>query len=191
MLQLWHSEGGFTMYNRASSNGEILMLEPLTPADVQAALRAHKLDIEVQFLDESSATAPQAAAALNTELGSIVKSLVFMVDGKPVVVLTAGDQRVHDKKLAEHFGVSRKKIKIAKPDQCVEYVGYTPGGVPPLGHRHDDLTILIDQSLSRYETVYAAAGAHNTIFPIKFDTLAQITGGTQADVVREQDSDGE
>ena len=163
------------------------MLEPLTPADVQSALEAHNLEIEVQFLDESSATAPQAAAALNTELGSIVKSLVFMADGQPVVVLTAGDQRVHDKKLAAYFGISRKKIKIASPDQCVEYVGYTPGGVPPLGHRRDDLTILIDQSLSRYQTVYAAAGAHNTIFPIAFDVLVRITGGEQADVVRDSD----
>jgi len=163
------------------------MHEPLTPDDVQAALKAHNLDIEVKFLDESSATAPQAAAALDAELGSIVKSLVFMVDGQPIVVLTAGDQRVHDKKLAQHFGVSRKKIKIATPDQCVEFVGYSPGGVPPLGHRHDDLTVLIDKTLSRFETVYAAAGAHNTIFPIPFDTLANITGGAQADVIREQD----
>ena len=165
------------------------MLEPLTPADVQAALAAHNLDIEVRFLDESSATAPQAAAALGAELGSIVKSLVFMADGQPVVVLTAGDQRVHDKKLAAYFGVSRKKIKIASPDQCVEHVGYTPGGVPPLGHRRDDLTILIDQTLGRYETVWAAAGAHNTLFPIPFDALVRITGGQQADVVREQNPD--
>ena len=163
------------------------MLEPFMPADVQAALEAHHLDIEVQYLDESSATAPQAAAALGTELGSIVKSLVFMADGQPVVVLTAGDQRVHDKKLAAYFGISRKKIKIASPDQCVEHVGYTPGGVPPLGHRRDDLKILIDQTLSRYQTVYAAAGAHNTIFPINFDVLVRITGGEQADIVRDSD----
>lgn len=160
-------------------------MEPLTPQDVQAALDTTGLSIQVQYLDKSSATAPQAAAALNTELGSIVKSLVFMVNGQPIVVLTAGDQRVHDKKLADYFGVSRKKVKIAKPQECIAHVGYEPGGVPPVGHRRDDLTLLIDQTLSRYEVVYAAAGAHDTIFPIPYAQLVTVTGGRVADVVKD------
>jgi prolyl-tRNA editing enzyme YbaK/EbsC (Cys-tRNA(Pro) deacylase) len=163
-------------------------MEPLTPDHVQAALDATGLSIQVRYLDESTATAPQAAAALNTELGSIVKSLLFMVDSLPVVVLTAGDQRVFDKKLAERFNVSRKKVKIATTDECLEHVGYEPGGVPPLGHRRPDLTVLIDQTLSRFETVYAAAGAANTIFPIPYSQLLQITGGIPADVVREEET---
>ena len=160
-------------------------MDPLTPADVKTALDAAGLSIEVRFLDESSATATQAAAALGTELGSIVKSLVFMVDAQPVIVLTAGDQRVFDKKIATYFDVSRKKVKIATPEQCIEYVGYAPGGVPPLGHRRTDLTILVDETLSRFEIVYAAAGAHNTIFPIPYDTLVQVTGAISADVAKD------
>ena len=165
-------------------------MNPLTPADVQAAIHAAGLEIDVQFLDESSATAPQAAAALNTQLGSIVKSLVFMVEDEPVVVLTAGDQLVHDKKLAAYFEVSRKKVRIAKPEQCIEFVGYEPGGVPPLGHRRDDLKILIDETLSRFEVVYAAAGAHNTIFPIPYQTLVSVTGGIPMDVIKDENNNG-
>jgi prolyl-tRNA editing enzyme YbaK/EbsC (Cys-tRNA(Pro) deacylase) len=162
-------------------------MEALQPDHVQAALNATGLGIQVMYLDESSATAPLAAAALNTELGSIVKSLLFMVDGQPIVVLTAGDKRVFDKKLAERFEVSRKKIKIATPEECIEYVGYEPGGVPPLGHRRKDLTLLIDQSLSRFETVYAAAGAANTIFPILYTQLVEVTGGIPSDVIRDEE----
>jgi prolyl-tRNA editing enzyme YbaK/EbsC (Cys-tRNA(Pro) deacylase) len=161
------------------------MVPPLTPADVQAALDAASLSIQVMFMDDSSATAPLAAALLGTELGSIVKSLLFIANTQPVVVLTAGDQRVHDGKLAQYFSIPRKQVKIATPEQCVEYVGYEPGGVPPVGHRQS-VPILIDQTLSRYETVYAAAGAANTLFPIPYQTLVQVTGGTVWDVVKEK-----
>ncbi|MFP4323578.1 MAG: YbaK/EbsC family protein [Anaerolineales bacterium] len=159
---------------------------PLTPDDVQAALRAAGLSAEVQILAASTATAPEAAAAVGTELGSIVKSILFMVDGQPVLVLTAGDQRVYEAKIAKYFETSRKKTRIATPEQCLVYAGYAPGGVPPLGHRQPDaLTILIDATLSRYETVYGAAGAHNALFPIRYDDLVRITGGTVLDVVKE------
>jgi len=161
------------------------MMQALTPNEVQAALDAQGLAIQIQYMDDSTATAPEAAAALHTELGSIVKSLVFMVDEQPIVVLTAGDQRVFDKKLAEYFTVSRKKVRIATPEECITHVGYQPGGVPPLGHRHSDLTILVDQTLARFDVVYAAAGAANTIFPIPFTQLLAVTGGTCADVVKD------
>lgn len=165
------------------------MMTPLTPSNVQAALERAGLTIQVMFMDDSSATAPLAAAILGTELGSIVKSLLFMANSQPVVVLTAGDQRVHDGKLAQYFNIPRKQVKIATPEQCVEFVGYEPGGVPPVGHRRSDLTLLIDQTLSRYETVYAAAGAANTLFPIPYQTLVQITGGKVLDVVKEKSND--
>jgi prolyl-tRNA editing enzyme YbaK/EbsC (Cys-tRNA(Pro) deacylase) len=160
-------------------------MDALSPADVQAALHAAGLEIQVMFMEESSATAPLAAALLGTELGSIVKSLLFMADDQAVLVLTAGDQKVHDGKLAAHFKIPRKKVRIATPDECLAIAGYAPGGVPPLGHRRRDFKILIDQTLSRYETVYAAAGAANTLFPIPYQTLVKVTGGEVVEVVKE------
>jgi Cys-tRNA(Pro) deacylase len=157
----------------------------LTPEDVQSALRALNMNIEVRRFDESTATAPEAAAAIGTELGSIVKSLCFIVAEQPVLVLAAGDRRVDDRKLGALYEVGRKKVKIADAATTAEITGYAPGGVPPIGHR-TVVPILIDESLRRYEVVYAAAGSPNTIFPIAFDRLVKVTGGRVADVVRDE-----
>lgn len=160
-------------------------MEAMSPQDVQAALDAFGLGLKVQFFDQSTATSQEAADAIGTTLGSIVKSLCFMVNGQPVVVLAAGDRRIDDRKLAACYEVSRKKVKTAKPDECVSILGYPPGSVPPLAYRTPDLPVFIEDSLSRFEQVYAAAGAPNAIFPLTFDQLCQITGGTVMDLQRD------
>jgi Cys-tRNA(Pro) deacylase len=163
-------------------------MEPLTPQDVQQALDELDLAIQVQELDSSTATAPEAAASIGTSLGSIVKSLVLMVNGEPIVVLTAGDRKVDTRKIAAMFEVGRKKVKIAKPEECIEHVGFAPGGVSPFGHR-TTVPVYIDQSLARFETVYAAAGSPYAIFPIAYDVLVEKTGGQVVDIVVEEDGD--
>ena len=157
----------------------------LTPSDVQHALDALKLGIEIQFFDTPTATSQQAAENIGCELGQIAKSLAFMVDGQPVLVIASGDQRVDSKKLAGLMAVSRKRVTVATPEQCVQYYGYAPGGVPPVGLRTPDMPVYIDDSLQRYEQIYAAAGAHNAIFPILLPQLVEATGGQLADVKRE------
>ena len=153
-------------------------------ARVQAALDALALGIKVRTFDEPTSTAPEAAAAIGCELGAIVKSLCFLVDDNPVLVLAAGDRRVDSKALRQIYGVSKRKVKIADPETVQRVTGFTTGGVPPLGHPQP-LTTLIDRSLSRYETVYAAAGTSNTIFPIPYVTLVEATGGEVCDLTRE------
>jgi len=156
-------------------------MQPLTPDDVQRALADLLPGTKITFFEDSTATSEQAAAAIGCELGQIVKSLAFIVDDTPILVLASGDQRVETRKLAAMFDVGRKKVKVAKPEQCIEIYGYAPGGVPPLGHRNA-IRIYIDDSLQRYEQVYAAAGAYNAIFPVLFDNLVRITNGQIADV---------
>ncbi|WP_298819516.1 YbaK/EbsC family protein [uncultured Chloroflexus sp.] len=156
----------------------------LTPEDVQQALAALGLEIQIMTFDVSTATAPQAAAAIGAGLGSIVKSLCFIIDDQPMIVLTAGDQRVDDRKLGALYNVSRKKVKIADAETTIAVTGYAPGGVPPIGHR-TPLPVLIDQTLSRFEVVYAAAGSARSIFPIPFATLVTITKGRIVDVVKD------
>ncbi|KAB2906406.1 MAG: YbaK/EbsC family protein [Anaerolineae bacterium] len=160
-------------------------MQPLTPEDVQAALDAQNTGIQIQYFEQSTATSEEAAAAANTALGSIVKSIVFIADTQPVLVLTSGDQRIDDRKIASHYNIGRKKVRIATADECITIVGYAPGGVPPLGHRTPNLPIFIDRMLSRYDRVYAAAGAPNAIFPIPYQQLIEITGGTVMDVVKD------
>lgn len=157
-------------------------MQPMTPADVQAVL--DPLGIQIIFFETTTATSQQAADNIGCELGQIVKSLAFMVDGTPIMVLTSGDQRVDDKKLAAIYNVGRKKVKAASAEECVEIYGYAPGGVPPLAHRTPGLTVYIDDSLQRFETLYAAGGAHNAIFPVTLTQLVEISGGQFADVVK-------
>jgi len=159
-------------------------MQALTPADVQTALDQFSTGITIRFFENSTATSQQAADNIGCELGQIVKSLAFIIDEKPILVLASGDQRVDDKKLAAIYNVGRKKVKTASPEQCVEIYGYAPGGVPPLAHRTQGLPIYIDDSLKRYEQLYAAGGAHNAIFPITLNQLQQITGGQFAEVAK-------
>ena len=161
-------------------------MQALTPDDVQAALQKLGLDITMIFFDNSTATSQQAADEIGCELGQIVKSLAFIVNGQqPVTVLASGDQRVDERKLAALYNVGRKKVKAATAEQCVEIWGYAPGGVPPLGHRTPDLPVYLDDSLQRYTQLYAAGGAHNAIFPVTLAQLVMMTGGTFMDIKRE------
>ncbi|MGQ9887186.1 MAG: YbaK/EbsC family protein [Aggregatilineales bacterium] len=159
-------------------------MQPLTPDDVQAVLDQHNTGIGITFYANSTATSHQAADNIGCALGQIVKSLAFFVGDQPVVVLASGDQRVDERKLAALYGVSRKKVRAASADECVAHWGYAPGGVPPFAHRTPGLPVWIDDSLQRYELVYAAAGAHNAIFPIPLALLVALSGGQFADLKR-------
>lgn len=159
-------------------------MQPLTVDDVQAALERSGLSTRIRIFDNSTATSQMAADNIGCELGQIVKSLAFIVDGQPILVLASGDQRVDDRKIAELYGVSRKKVKIATPDECIAIYGYAPGGVPPLGHRTAALPTYIDDSLQRYTQLYAAGGSSNAIFPITLDELLAVSSGRVVDVVR-------
>jgi Cys-tRNA(Pro) deacylase len=155
----------------------------LTPDDVQQALDALGLEIQVQQFETSTATAQEAADSIGTELGTIVKSLCFVVVDEPVIVLAAGDHRIDDRKLAALYDVGRKKVKIADAETTLQTTGYLPGGVPPVGHLNP-LPVLIDDTLGRFDLVYAAAGSPNAIFPIPFKTLCEITGGRVVDLAK-------
>ena len=150
---------------------------------VQAALRSLGLDTQVLRFGVSTSTAPEAASAVGCELDAIVKSLCFLVDGQPILILVAGDRHVDSKAIRHIFGVSKRQVRIADPETVEACTGYAVGGVPPLGHPRP-LPTLIDRSLSRYETVYAAAGTPETLFAIPYETLVEVTDGQVHDLVR-------
>ena len=160
---------------------------PLTADDVQIALDTLNLGVKIHFFETTTATSQQAADGIGCELGKIVKSICFLVDAQPVIVLTSGDQKVDDRKLAELYNVGRKKVKAANAEQLVEIWGYEPGSVPPFGHRRK-IPTYIDSTLRRFDQLYAAGGAHNAIFPITLDQLVAATGGTIAFVVKPPES---
>jgi prolyl-tRNA editing enzyme YbaK/EbsC (Cys-tRNA(Pro) deacylase) len=155
----------------------------MNPVDrVRAALLEKGLGDVVLELDDTAATAPLAAAAIGAHynihvpVGAIVKSLVFVIDGQPAIVLGSGDRNVDQKRLGELYGVSRKKVKLADAATALALTGFEVGGVAPVGHTQA-LPVVIDEALGRFETVWAAAGAHHAVFPITYQQLIEITAG--------------
>lgn len=150
------------------------------PERVRAALKTAGLDISIVQLQESARTAQLAADALGTTLGSIVKSLIFLADGEPVLVLVAGDRRADPSKLKKLLGARR--VMMADAERAQRETGFSIGGVPPVGHRQP-LPIWIDESLGRFEIVHAAAGHPRAVFPILFEELVRLTNGRVDDVI--------
>ncbi len=147
-----------------------------TALKVQERLRERGLEIEVSVLPDSTRTAADAAAAVGAdEVGEIVKSLVFVVDGEPTMCLCAGDRRVDPAKLGAD-------ARPARADEAREATGFAIGGVPPLGHDRD-LPTVVDESLRRFETVWCAAGTPNAVFSVGLaDLLAALPDAAVRDV---------
>jgi prolyl-tRNA editing enzyme YbaK/EbsC (Cys-tRNA(Pro) deacylase) len=114
-------------------------------------------------LPDSTRTAVDAAAACGCELGQIVKSLVFVVDGEPTMVLCAGDRRVATASLGAD-------VRSASADEARAATGFSIGGVPPLGHERE-LPTVVDASLRRFERVWCAAGTPHAVFEVNLDAL--------------------
>jgi prolyl-tRNA editing enzyme YbaK/EbsC (Cys-tRNA(Pro) deacylase) len=159
-------------------------LLPLSSQGVQSALDKLGFATQIRFFDTVTATSQQAADNIGCSLGQIVKSIAFIVDDKPILVLTSGDQRVDDRKIAAHYGVGRKKVRVASPEEMVAIYGYAPGSMAPLAHRTPGILIHIDETLQRFDILYAAGGAHNAIFPVTLEQLIAMSGGELMDVVR-------
>jgi prolyl-tRNA editing enzyme YbaK/EbsC (Cys-tRNA(Pro) deacylase) len=149
-------------------------------AQVQAALSAAGVDIQLTPFDEPVPTAVAAAAVLGCEVGAIANSLVFEAAGHPLLVLASGAHRVDTAKLAERLGTG--KIRRATPDFVFEHTGQRVGGVAPVGHPRQVRTI-VDPDLAAYPVVWAGGGDENTMFATSFDQLVAMTGGTAVPVV--------
>lgn len=146
---------------------------------VQEALGAAGSAVQVRELPDSAHTAAQAAAALGVSEGQIAKSLVFVADGQPVLVVLSGVDRVDPDRLARHLGATR--AKRADADTVRSATGFPIGGVSPVGHA-GRFPILVDRALASYDAVWAAAGTPHAVFPISFAELLTVSGGEAADV---------
>ncbi len=153
-------------------------MTPLHPTARKFAesAKASGLEVEIRQFEATTRTAEDAASAIGCGVGQIVKSLLFLVDGEAVMTLVSGPNRLDEKKLAKLCGVGRKKIKRADADKVREVTGYSIGGVPPFAHA-SKLRTFIDEDFFQYDTVWAAGGTSNAVFPIAPDALARATDG--------------
>ena len=133
------------------------------------------------FLDVAARTAQEAADALGVTVGQIAKSVIFRrrADEVAVLVVTSGDRRVDEKRVAAHTG----PLGRADADFVKAKTGFSIGGVSPLAHATPVVT-LIDRELFRFDTLWAAAGHPNGVFRLSPDELVALTGAPVADVVQ-------
>jgi len=151
------------------------MYTVLTPDDLEAYLQSRGIDAEVVRLDVPTPTVEAAASALGTSPEHILKTVVFMVNAAPVLVVARGKARINTRALARLLGVGRKKVRVARPEEVLEATGYVAGAVPPLGHRQE-LPILLDQRVLAVDVAYAGGGAENALLKIAPRTLLEATG---------------
>jgi Cys-tRNA(Pro) deacylase len=143
------------------------------------------LDVEIVEFEQTTRSAQDAADTIGCRVAQIVKSLLFVVDGQPVMALVSGTNRLDERKLAALRGVGRKKVKRADADTAKAVTGFSIGGVPPFGHQ-SRLPVYVDQDLTRFEVVWAAAGTPFAVFAITPDELVRASGGTVADLAADQ-----
>jgi prolyl-tRNA editing enzyme YbaK/EbsC (Cys-tRNA(Pro) deacylase) len=153
-----------------------------THAQVSQVLEAASergLRIEIRRFPEGTRTAADAARAVGCSVGQIVKSLVFVADGQPIVVLVSGADRADlDRLSAAVAGPesgARAPIRRATADEARVATGFSIGGIPPIGHAHR-LPVLMDEGLLRHEVVWAAAGLPDAVFAVAPDDLARAAG---------------
>ena len=132
-------------------------------------LRKWNMEGRIRELALSSATVELAAKALNVEGARIAKTLSYLVDGAPILIVAAGDIRVDNRKFKDTF---HTKAKMLSPDQAAELVGHAVGGVCPFGV-NEGVKVYLDESLKRFETVYPAAGSGNSAIELTIPELEE------------------
>lgn len=153
-------------------------LSPSSERVVSAALELGIAAAMVRY-PEGTKTSRDAAAAVGADLGSIAKSIVFLVDDDPVLVLCSGDRRIDPDRLAVRCGGDT--ARPAPLDRVRDVTGFVAGGTPAVGHR-TPLPVLADVSLARYRWVWSAGGTPDTVYPVALDRLIAATGARWAEV---------
>jgi prolyl-tRNA editing enzyme YbaK/EbsC (Cys-tRNA(Pro) deacylase) len=148
-------------------------------ARVVAAAAAAGLTIEVQRFPEGTRTAVDAARAVGCDVAQIVKSLVFLADGEPVIALVSGADRLDPARLAAALGAT--VVRRADGEEARAATGFAIGGVPPIGHVRS-MTILMDERLLSHDLVWAAAGLPDAVFKAPPRELQAAAGARVADL---------
>ena len=152
---------------------------PRAAAAVVTAGRSLGLELDVREFPQGTRTAADAARAIGCRVDQIVKSLVFMADTDPVLVLTSGGNRVDVVKVGRRQDATA--VRKADAEEVRAATGYAIGGTPPFGHARE-LPVLVDRHLTSFQEVWAAAGTPRHVFAISPADLLRATGGRVADV---------
>tara|TARA_Y100000590_G_scaffold4513_1_gene6048 strand:+ start:327 stop:809 length:483 start_codon:yes stop_codon:yes gene_type:complete len=135
--------------------------------------------LNVIVLETTARTAKDAANSLHCEVGAIVKSLLFRAENSFLICLVAGDKRCSLNKLKKIL--QKKDVSMANADEVKKNTGFSIGGVAPVAHT-TSLDVIVDESLKRFNFVFAAAGHPNCVFKVTYDKLIKITKGVEKEI---------
>jgi prolyl-tRNA editing enzyme YbaK/EbsC (Cys-tRNA(Pro) deacylase) len=155
-------------------------MHPRARSFAERAAAEHDLEVDVHEFPEGTKTAADAADAIGCDVAQIASSLAFHAPGL-VVVVTSGANRVSEGRLADLRDVPENEVGMADADDVREALGWSIGGVPPFCHE-TDVPVYLDETLTGFETVWAAAGTPEAVFPIAPDRLETLAGAQSVDV---------
>ncbi len=157
------------------------MNTPLKSTDLQRYIDRNGIRAVILRLDEHTATVEDAARVLKVATGQIIKSLVFVADGQPLLVINNGLARVDRRKLAAVLDMSRRRVKFATAEQALEITGFVVGSMPPFGHRRK-LRTLIDPAVTRQETIFGGGGDLDAMMELTPAELLQVTAAETVEI---------
>lgn len=150
--------------------------------DLMTFMAEHQINAEVVRLQVETPTVEDAAKAVSTSVEQIVKSLLFLVDGEPVLAIACGNDPVDRRSIAAHLGVGRKRVKLADAASVLAITGYPVGAVPPFGLRKQPLT-LIDRRVLEHDMVYAGGGAIDALVRVSPLEIQRVSGAVELDLL--------
>jgi len=151
----------------------------LTPSDLEAFMAENAIPGEIVYLEVPTPTVEAAAQAVGTSPDQIVKSVLFTIGEKRVLAIASGLTLIEQRAIASHYGVGRKRVKLATPEIVLDVTGYPVGTVPPFGHLNNVHTLIDPQVLAMSE-IYAGGGAHNALVRLY---PGDILRGSEAEII--------
>jgi prolyl-tRNA editing enzyme YbaK/EbsC (Cys-tRNA(Pro) deacylase) len=160
------------------------MMMPLTlsPDDLLIYMREHAIPGEILRLEVPTPTVETAAQAVGVRPEQIIKSILFTVDGQPLLAIACGPSYVDRRSIAGQYGVGKKRVKLATPVQVVEISGYEVGAMPPFGHRKP-IPTLLDQRVLELSEAYAGGGGENVLIRLAPPDILQATQAQVLDLI--------
>ena len=152
-----------------------MSLQPLTSADLQQFIDEHQIEAIILPMAEHTLTVPDAARALQVEPDQIIKSLVFLIKGEPLLVINNGLAKVEQRKVAARLGVGRKQVKLASADHALAITGYVVGSMPPFGHRQI-LPTFVDPAITEHSIIFGGGGEIDAMLRLTPAELIRVTG---------------
>jgi prolyl-tRNA editing enzyme YbaK/EbsC (Cys-tRNA(Pro) deacylase) len=149
----------------------------------ERASREYDFEVEVKEFSEGTKTAEDAAAAIGCDVAQIASSIAMRAADRLVVVVTSGANRVSEEKLAEVLDLAEADVEMADAGEIKSVLGWSIGGVPPFCH-DAEVPVYLDETLTEFETVWAAAGTPEAVFPIDPAELRELSGAKVADVAQ-------